>query len=150
MSFFTKTLNSKNLIEALKDPKSAVATDGAGYEIDFARFGGGDLAHPRSFGAYPRFLNKISSKAGLKIETAIRKITALPAEILGIRDRGVIRRKNIADLVIFHPEEFKDLATYKNPYQYSEGMKFLILNGKLAAGENRPYQRSGMIIKRHA
>ncbi len=150
VTIFGKTLNGKNLLNALKDPKSAVATDGAGYEIDFARFGGGDLAHPRSFGAYPRFLNKISSKAGLKIETAVRKITALPAEILGLRDRGVIRRKNIADLVIFHPEEFKDLATYKNPYQYSEGMKFLILNGKLAAGENRPYQRSGMIMKRHA
>ncbi len=89
------------------------------------------MAHPRSFGAFPRFLNKIYTKAGLKIETAVRKITGLPAEILGLKDRGIIRRKNIADLVIFNPEEFQDLATYKNPYQYPRGIKSVILRGKI-------------------
>lgn len=141
VTIFGKTLSGKNLLRALGEPKSAVATDGAGYGTDFARLEGGDLAHPRSFGAFPRFLNKISSKAGLKIETAVYKITGLPAEILGFKDRGVIRKKSIADLAIFHPEEFKDLATYKNPYQYSRGMKFVILSGKTAG--------RGVVIKKH-
>jgi len=141
VTIFGKTLNGKNLFQALKEPNSAVATDGAGYGLDFLRLSGGDLAHPRSFGAFPRFLNKISSKAGLKIETAVKKITGLPAEILGLKDRGVIRRKNIADLAIFNPEEFQDLAAYKNPYQYPRGMKFVILSGKIAG--------RGAVIRKH-
>lgn len=98
----------------------------------------GDLAvtrekqyHPRSYGAFPRVLASYVRARGLiSLEQAIHKMTGQPAERLGLRERGVIKVGNFADLVIFDNEEISDHATYLQPHQFSEGIEHLLVNGQ--------------------
>ncbi len=129
VNVFGQTLKGKNLFSTLRTDGVVLSSDGAGYNVD-ARLTG-DLIHPRSFGAHARFFNSISGRAGLSIEEAVRLMTFLPAQIFGLHNRGIIQKNYIADLTIFHPEGFKDMATYKNPFQYASGMKFVVLDGKI-------------------
>lgn len=148
ISVFGKTISGRNLLAAVGEPGSIISSDGAGYDIDFKRFG--DLVHPRSFGAYPRFFNLISQKAKISLSQAVAKMTSLPARALGLNSRGKLKLKNIADIAIFHPEEFKDQATYGNPYRYASGLRFLILSGNLAISDGRlTGKRRGLILRKN-
>ncbi|MFX1449391.1 MAG: amidohydrolase family protein [Promethearchaeota archaeon] len=92
--------------------------------------------HPRSYGTYPRILsNYVREKKLVSLEEAIRKMTSLPASILGLNDRGIIKVGNKADLVIFDPELIKDKATYKDSRQYPEGIDYVIINGEITAAK---------------
>jgi N-acyl-D-aspartate/D-glutamate deacylase len=68
----------------------------------------------------------------MSIEEAVRVSTSLPASILKLSNRGVIRKGACADLVIFDPERIRDKADAFQPHQYSEGIEFVLVNGKLA------------------
>jgi len=147
VSIFGKTIHGKNLLSAAKDPSCAVASDGAGYDAAFQRLG--DLVHPRSFGAYPRFFNLIAPKAGIDLGWAVAKMTSRPAAMLGLKDRGILKSGFIADIAIFHPEEFKDQATYKNPYNYASGLRFLIISGRYAIANGIMDSKScGVVLKK--
>lgn len=147
VSVFGKTLNGRNLLRAVALPGGMISSDGAGYDIDFKRFG--DLVHPRSFGAFPRFFSVISEKAKISLAEAVAKMTSLPAKALGLKDRGALKPNNIADIAIFHPEEFKDQATYGNPYRYASGLRFLIISGNLAmSGGELAAQRYGLVLRK--
>lgn len=88
--------------------------------------------HPRSYGTFPRILNRyVRNKKIVSFEEGIRKMTSLPASILGLKDRGYIKEKYKADIVIFNPDEIKDKATYKHSNQYPEGILYVIVNGKI-------------------
>ncbi len=92
----------------------------------------GRLVHPRTYGTMPRFLGQYVRERGIvSLEQGIRQMTSLPAEIMGIRDRGVIATGKKADLVVFDYDEIIDNATYLEPHQYSNGIKYVILNGKV-------------------
>ncbi|MFX0069722.1 MAG: amidohydrolase family protein, partial [Candidatus Hermodarchaeota archaeon] len=65
----------------------------------------------------------------LPLETAIRKMTSLPAQMIGMRYRGTLKSKNFADITIFNPETIIDTATYLNPHQYPIGIEYVIVNG---------------------
>lgn len=87
--------------------------------------------HPRTFGAFSRFLDRYVFQTNkLSYGEAIRKITSIPADFLGIPNRGRIRKGNFADLLLMNPTTFADRATYKNPMQFSEGVHFLWINGR--------------------
>lgn len=133
VTIFGKTLNPQNLISFFKENYACAATDGAGYNLSFADFK--NLVHPRAFGAFPRFLSVIASKANLQMEEAIKKITSLPASLLGLTDRGIIKKGFIADIAIFDPLILKDLSTYKNPFNYSMGMKFVLISGEIGLND---------------
>ena len=93
---------------------------------------GKKLHHPRCYGAYPRILGRwVKEKNFLPMEEAIRKMTSFPAQILGIQDRGIIREQMWADLTVFNPETVIDKATFQNPHQYPEGIKYVLVNGQL-------------------
>jgi N-acyl-D-amino-acid deacylase len=62
----------------------------------------------------------------------------LPADILGLTDRGYIKEGYLADLVLLDPARFRDTATYQQPHQYATGVKYLMVNGKLAVEDGRP------------
>ena len=144
VTVFGRTISQKNLLRASAFPGSIVSSDGAGYNLAFKNFG--DLAHPRSFGAYPRFLGLVSKKAGVSLGDAVRKMTALPAEKIGFSDRGLIEKGYAADIVIF-TSDFKDKGTYKNPYKYAEGIRYSILGGRLAIEEGKiNSSRNGKIL----
>jgi len=68
----------------------------------------------------------------LSLSEAIYKMTALPAATLGLTDRGRIGIGNKADLTLFNPETIQDKATFEAPHQYSEGIEYVVINGKLA------------------
>jgi N-acyl-D-amino-acid deacylase len=87
--------------------------------------------HPRAYGSFPRILALyVRESKVLSLEDAIRKMTSLPAQRVGIKDRGVLKQGFYADLVMFDPETVTDKATFENPHQYSEGMSLVMVNGK--------------------
>lgn len=89
--------------------------------------------HPRAYGTFSRILGRYVRERGvIGLETAIQKMTSLPARKMGLTDRGLLRAGNWADIVIFDPNEISDAATYENPHQISRGIKFVFVNGKLA------------------
>ncbi len=89
--------------------------------------------HPRSYGTFSRVLGKFCrEKKLLSLESAIRKMTALPAQKVGLDKRGLIQKGYYADISIFDPEKIIDRSTFTDPHQYSEGIQHVIVNGKIA------------------
>lgn len=87
--------------------------------------------HPRLYGTFPRFIRRyVRELKSLKLEQAISKITAYPAERFGIVGRGRIAVGKVADLVIFDPARICDLSTYQNPRVYPDGIFAVIISGK--------------------
>lgn len=106
--------------------------------------------HPRAFGTFPRILAKyVREDKIIPIEEAIRKMTSLPASILRLKDRGMIRENYMADLVIFDPEKIQDKATFTEPLQYSEGIEYMIVNGKLVIDDNEVTDNLPGMVLRH-
>ena len=88
------------------------------------------LPHPRFYGTYPRILGRYVREEGLLTwEEAIRKLSGLPAEILGLEERGTLAEGHFADLAIFDPEEIRGVATFEDPFHYSVGMRYVLVNG---------------------
>lgn len=141
------TVSMKNTRLEISDANAIISSDGWGLSQEAQQLG--DLAHPRSFGAFPRFLGKLAPKLNLPFPEAVRKITSFPAERLGIEARGTIARKYFADLAVFDPRLFRDRATYKNPFRYPAGIEWVLVNGKVAVGEGRiTGERGGKILRK--
>ena len=88
--------------------------------------------HPRSYGTFPRKIRKyVLEKELITMAQAIRAATSLPAAVLGLDDRGRLEEGYVADIVIFDPDEISDKATYSSPHQYSKGVQYLLIDGKL-------------------
>ncbi len=88
--------------------------------------------HPRAYGTFPRILRKyVREERKLSLEEAIRKFSALPAARLRLADRGVLKAGMWADVVVFDPETVRDVATFENPNQLSQGMEYVLVNGEL-------------------
>jgi len=86
--------------------------------------------HPRSYGTFPRVLGKYArDEKILSLPDAIHRMTGLAASQIGIRDRGLIRDRHIADLVVFNAATIKDTATYERPHQYPTGIEYVVVNG---------------------
>lgn len=106
--------------------------------------------HPRAFGTFPRILGHyVREKGVLPLEEAIRKMTSLPADRLGLEDRGILREGSYADLTIFNAVTIIDKATFEHPNQYPEGIEYVIVNGKPAL-ENGEFlnQKHGRVLKK--
>lgn len=87
--------------------------------------------HPRYYGTFPRKIRHYALEAGaLSLEAAVRSSTSLPAQILGLRDRGQVREGFWADLVIFDLERIADRATFVDPHQHADGIVHVLVNGE--------------------
>lgn len=129
-------LSEDNLKKLIKHPLSIIATDGAGYGVSHRE--SGELVHPRCFGAFPRILGKyVREEKLLSLEEAVKKMTSLPAKKFRLDGRGVLEKGNIADIAVFDPKIISDKATVENPYQYSEGVEQVIVNGKFAMRDRK-------------
>jgi N-acyl-D-aspartate/D-glutamate deacylase len=94
--------------------------------------------HPRSFGTFPRILGiYVRQRRLLSLEDAVRKMTSLSAAKIGIRDRGLLRAGNYADVTIFDPERVIDRATYTEPFQYSAGIEYVLVNGQVVIDKGK-------------
>lgn len=95
--------------------------------------------HPRAYGNFARVLGKyVREEKVIPLTEAIRKLSGLPAENLGIRERGLLREGYFADVVVFDPAKIADHATFERPQQYATGMQHVFVNGTqvLADGEH--------------
>jgi N-acyl-D-amino-acid deacylase len=96
-------------------------------------------AHPRAYGNFARvFAQYVRKDHALTIEDAVRKLSALPAENLSLRDRGRLQSGYFADVVVFDPNTIQDHATYEKPHQLSTGVSYVVVNGKLALADGKP------------
>jgi len=112
----------------LADPLVAIGSDGHGLNAEEAA---GEATHPRSYGTFPRVLGRYVRDEGcLSLETAVHKMTGLPARRLGFADRGLVRDGYTADLVLFDPATVADRATYADPHRYAAGIVHLLVAGE--------------------
>jgi len=113
---------------ALQQPWVSADNDSQGTAPDGLL--GQEHPHPRAYGTFPRILRKyVREEKKLKLEEAIRKFSALPAQRMRLADRGVLKACMWADVVIFDPATITDRATFENPNQLSEGMRYVLVNG---------------------
>jgi N-acyl-D-amino-acid deacylase len=129
-------MNEDDVQRGLKRPWVAFDTDANGQGTDgpFAA----DMAHPRAFGAAPRLIGHYARDLGLfSIEEAVRRMTSLPARRVGLRDRGLLRPGMAADVVVFDPARLRDVATFENPNRYSEGVRWVVVNGQLVLDDGK-------------
>ena len=96
----------------------------------------GNTGHPRKYGSFPRKYHKyVKEKGVLDLPAFINQSTSKTAEILGIPKRGKLKEGYYADIIVFNPRTFMDIADYKNAFAYSEGLEYSIINGKIAVEE---------------
>ena len=121
---------------ALRQPWVSICNDSQGSALDGVL--GREHPHPRAFGTFPRILRKyVREDKVLTLEDAIRKFTSLPAQRMRFADRGVLKAGMWADVVVFDPETVRDLATFDQPNQLSEGMRLVLVNGVPVIEEGR-------------
>ncbi len=120
-------IDERDLERILLCPVTMIASDG---EIPIF---GKASPHPRSYGTFARVLAVyVHDRKLLRLEEAVRRMTALPAWRLRLWDRGVLRPGMRADIVIFDAGRVRDKATYEQPHQYAEGFVAVIVNGRVA------------------
>ncbi len=113
---------------ALQQPWVSIDNDSSGTSPEGLL--GTEHPHPRAYGTFPRILRKyVREEHALALEDAIRKFTALPAQRMRLTDRGVLKQGMWADMVIFDPATIRDLATFEQPNQLSQGMEYVLVNG---------------------
>ena len=116
---------------AMRQPWMAHASDGSAINLDAP-----GVPHPRNYATVPRVLGHYVRDEGvLTLEDAVRKMTSLPAQILGLQDRGQIREDFVADIAIFDPDRVAETNSFENPKSYAAGIPYVIVNGTLVIDE---------------
>ena len=132
----------------LKHPAVMIGSD----SMALAPFGqlGEGKRHPRSYGTFPRVLGRYVRDRGLLgLEEAVHKMTGLPAAKLRLRDRGLLRIGQKADIVLFDPQSVEDQATFTEPYRYPKGIHWVLINGKVVIEEGaHTGARPGLALRR--
>ncbi len=117
-------LDEADVEAIMQHPWTAIASDGR-----LTQPGEGH-PHPRWYGTFPRVLGRyVRDKGVIELEEAVRKMTSLPADRIGLVDRGRLLEGAFADLVVFDPMRVRDEATFQDPHQYPTGIPFVIVNG---------------------
>jgi N-acyl-D-amino-acid deacylase len=136
----------ENDLEAiLAQPWTATSTD-AGISLPED----GPDVHARFYGSYPRKFRRYAlERKAISLETAVRSSTSLPAQILKLPDRGLLRAGMAADVVVLDLERIQDRATFFAPHQYAEGVDFVLVNGKpVVEGGKLTGELAGTVLKR--
>ena len=137
----------KDMNLALAQPWCSIGSDGSALATE-GPLGRGN-PHPRNFGTFPRVLGVYVREQGLlRLEDAVRKMTSLSAAKLGLLDRGLLRPGFFADLAIFDPDRVIDRSTYTDPFQYNEGIEYVIVNGQIVLDRGKHTgARSGRVLR---
>jgi dihydroorotase/N-acyl-D-amino-acid deacylase len=122
--------NENDLVFGLKLPWTSLCLDAGELSLDGPLYE--SHTHPRAFGAMPRFLGRyVRDQHLLPLEQGIRKMTSLPAQRERLLDRGLLKEGYFADITVFNPATIKDVASYSQPAEISEGVKYVFVNGQL-------------------
>lgn len=120
-------MDKEDVENIMKHPQTMIASDGR-----LVRPGDGH-PHPRWYGTFPRVLGHyVRKKNTLSLSEAIYKMTLLPANTIGLKNRGVLKEGMKADITIFNSNTVIDKATFEKPHQYPEGIYYVMVNGKLS------------------
>ncbi len=140
-------MSEDDVIKVIQHPVSCISSDGESE----APYGptGHSATHPRSYGTFPRVLRRyVFEKHVLSLESAVRKMTALPAERIGLRDRGVLAKGMFADIVMFDPRTVRDVATFEDSHRYPEGIRHVLVNGQVTIKDGEhTRERAGQILR---
>lgn len=142
------SMNEEDVETVIRHPVSMIGTD-ASSRAPYGFLSRGK-PHPRSYGTCPRVLKTYCrGRDALRLEEAVRKMTSLPAQKLGLSDRGLIKKGMWADIVIFDKDTVADVATFANPHEYPKGIEYVIVNGviTLEKGEHTK-ELEGMVLRK--
>ena len=134
-------MDEEDVRRVLAYPDSMIGSDGSPHD---------EKPHPRLWGTFPRVLGHYAREIGLfPLETAVHKMTGLPAARFGFPDRGVVRPGAAADIVIFDPAAIIDRATYEDPIQPAAGIELVLANGEAVwDGARSTGARPGRVLRR--
>ena len=142
-------MSEEDVRYAMQRPWVSIGSDGSAVRPDGLL--GAGKPHPRWYGTFPRVLGKyVREEHVLTLPEAIRKMTSLNAEKLGIEDRGLLRAGKKADITLFDPDRVADRATFENPHQYPVGIEYVIVNGvPVIEMERHVGTKPGRILRKH-
>ncbi len=143
LAFWDDPGNDEMLSPFLADPRSSFGTDTVGVDSNHG--------HPAAYGAFSKILGLFAREKGLfSMEEAVRKMTSLPANQMGLKDRGEIRKGAFADITVFNPKTVCNKASFADPCQYSEGVDTVIINGKVVLENGEYYAKAlaGKVIRK--
>jgi len=140
-------MDESDVTLALQQPWVAVDNDSQGTAPTGIL--GEEHPHPRAYATFPRILRKyVREEHRLTLQDAIRKFSALPAQRLGLTDRGVLKAGMWADIDVFDPEEIHEVATFEKPNQLSVGMRYVLVNGvPVIAGGKATNSLPGKVLR---
>jgi len=136
------SMSEEDIRTVMRSPLQMVCTDG----IILGK------PHPRVYGSFPRVLGRyVRGEGVLGLEEAVRKMTSLPAQRLGLHDRGLLRPGLWADITVFNPDTIIDRATYQDPHQFPEGVEYVVVNGVVTVdGGVHTGARAGRVLRHRA
>ncbi len=131
-SIVNHSINEEDVRFVMTQPWVATASDGS------AKIPSSTIPHPRNYGTFPRKIGYYSVREkAVPLSQAIRSATGLPADILGMKDRGYLKAGYAADIVVWRESELIDTATFEAPHAYSQGMHYVFVNGTPAIAEGK-------------
>ncbi|MEK6279037.1 MAG: D-aminoacylase [Acidobacteriota bacterium] len=127
----------------MREPFTMIGSDSGVRRIDES------VPHPRGYGNNARILGRyVRELKTISLEDAIRKMTSLPAQTFGFRDRGMVREGFAADLVIFDENTIADQATFVKPHQFPTGIDYVMVNGEVVfAAGSMTASRPGVAVR---
>jgi len=137
-------INEDDVKRIMQHPMTMIASDGR-----LAHIGEGH-PHPRAYGTFPRVLGHYVRELGvIDLQTALLKMTSMPADRLGLKDRGYLKEGMKADFTIFNPETIIDESTFVDPHHYPTGIDYVIVNGKVTIEKGSLTQeRAGIVLRK--
>ena len=137
-------LDEGDVRRIMRHPQVMIASDGR------LSHPGDGHPHPRAYGTFPRVLGHfVRHEHVLSLEEGVHKMTGMPAERLGLRDRGVLRQGSAADVVVFDAQRIADRATFAQPHRYASGIDEVLVNGVIAVDRGKfTGSRAGRVLRR--
>ena len=143
-------MSEDNIKMILSHPLGMPASDGSVYSPQGPL--STNMPHPRSYGTFPRFLGKYCRDEGiLGLAEAVKKVTSVPANRIGLKQRGQLQIGYYADIVVFNPDTIIDKSDYTNPHQFNLGINHVLVNGEwtIKGGEHTGAM-GGMVLRKEA
>jgi N-acyl-D-amino-acid deacylase len=136
------TMNEKDLAHFMKYPFNMPAADGGVSN-------GKGMPHPRGYGTNARVLAKyVREEKLIGLEEAVRRMTSLPATKFNLKERGLIMEGKFADILVFDENTIQDMSVYENPHQFTKGIEYVLVNGKLVINNGKHTgTRSGIALR---
>jgi len=129
-------MSEEDVRRVMRSPFMMVGTDGSAISPNGVL--GRGKPHPRFYGTFPRILGHyVNRERVLTLQEAVRKMTSMPAQKIGLRDRGLLREGMVADIVIFDADEILDQATFTDPHRFPKGIHYVMVKGMVVVRKNK-------------